>query len=1190
MNTTSTTSNALRNILRRLGRIAAVVPIALVAAAAQAAPADLARTPIAQSTTTQVKPNLMFIMDDSGSMDNEYAPDSANSSDVCFGVAAVNRIFYNPTVTYLPPLRADGTSYTDANFNSARTDGFNTSSSSTDLRQIGNLTTPSVSTTTSTTSATCSRVGGAPCQINYDNTTNVTGINGTVTTTRVWTTSCSRVSSGTCTLNTSVSESGKFYWATLRAGMTSSCSTPANYVVVRDMTAMTAAQRTNYANWYSFYRNRMLAVRSGVGRAFSMIDATRFRVGYSAISFTGVTEGTRFLNIRDFDAGTQKADFYSRLYGAAPSGYTPLRPALHKAGSYFANQISGQVDPVQYSCQRNYTILSTDGYWNTSAEVPAANYVPTRLGSSTAIGNVDGGNAVPRPLRDECNPTSDGNSCTNQNGAGVSNTLADIAMYFYETDLRTSALGNCTGAISGQNVCTNNVRSDGRRDTATHQHMTTFTVGLGVSGVLPFRADYETATSGSFFDISQGNARWPNPVTATSASLYTNNNVTARIDDLWHAAINGRGTYFAANNANDMAVSLATALDRIDQVTGSGSAATTSSLRPSQGDDWLFFATYNTVSWDGDVRAHKIDTGTGVVLNPNTPIWQAGARIAAQASRNVYMAGGTGPSNLMNFTHTNMSVAQRAYFDNLCLAGSERLSHCATLSTNARNRVTGTNVVDYLRGVRTYEFSAAAVDDRVFRTRASPLGDIVSARPVYVKRPPFSYTSNNYATFKSNNASRQAVLYVAANDGMLHALRVAEDSTGGTEMWAYVPGMVMNEMWRLADDNYDTSHRYFVDGSPVVGDVFDGTSWRTILVGGLNAGGRGYYALDITDPSNPRALWEFSVANDNDLGLTYGNPIITKLKDGTWAVAFTSGYNNVSPGSGNGFLFVRNAITGAAVSKLPTNVSGSPVGTTVDPSNLAKINAFVNDAADNTAQAIYGGDMLGNRWRFDHDDNYGVAGREAHLLARTAGTSQPITTMPTVSVVRYGGISNVIVSVSTGRLLGVSDLGNTSMQAVYVLRDALTTSQIGVMTSNPGMVQQQLGSNRRIASLNPVDWSTQLGWYVNLDQSAGERVNVDPDQQYTQLAVASNVPQSSPCIAGGMSYLYYFDLATGSVLLTYDTYALTAGIGTVELTTGNSVTYQQTVAGRPPEVRPDPPRGGGTPSNLRRAGWRELVD
>jgi type IV pilus assembly protein PilY1 len=1169
---------AIDVVMRWLGRLS-VVPMLFVWAASHAAVVDINNVPLAQQTSVQVKPNVMFIMDDSGSMDDEHAPDNVSTNNVCFGVATRNRLFYDPNVTYTAPQQANGTNYADASFTAARRDGFNTGSSTRDLSDVRNTSTPAVYTQTGSSSASCAFNWGN-CYWGYSTSSSSMAANGIETVTDV-SVSCNG-SGSSCTRTTTTREGGKFYYATLRPNTTDNCSTLSNYDVVRDVSTLSTVQRTNYANWYSYYRSRVLAMKTGVGRAFGQIDTARFRVGFSTINDTGVTDGNEFLNIRDFSAGTQKADFYSRLYGVNPSSSTPLRPALVKAGRYFANNLTGQTDPVQYSCQRNYSILSTDGYWNTGNEPNS--YTPRRLDGTTAIGNLDGGSSVARPMRDSCTASNDGNSCTNNlNGPGVSNTLADIAMYFYETDLRSSALGNCTGSVSGQDVCTDNVRSDGRRDIATHQHMTTFTVGLGVNGVLGYRSDYETATSGSFHDIRQGNAVWPNPVTSSSASNYNSNTVAARIDDVWHAAVNGRGTYFSTNNANDMARDLSTALDRIDQVAGSGAAATTSSLRPSQGDDWLFFATYNTVTWDGNVRAHRIDTGTGAVLNPNAPVWDAATRMAGQGTRSVYMYSSSGSNNLQPFSYSNLGTAQRTSFDNLCLTGSERFSHCATLTANARAQVTGANVVSYLAGTRTYEQSATAVDDRVFRTRAAPLGDIINARPVYVKAPPFTYSENNYATFRSNNVTRQAVLYVASNDGMLHAIKVADDSTGGTELWAYVPSMVMSDMWRLADPNYDTNHRYFVDGSPVVGDVWDGNSWRTILIGGLNAGGRGYYALDITNPTQPRALWEFSVDNDSDLGLTYGNPTIIKLRDGTWAVAFSSGYNNVSPGGGGGHLFLRNAVTGAAIAKISTGA-----GSSADPSNLGKINAYVPDSATNVARAIYGGDMMGNVWRFDHDDNFGAAGREAFLLAQTTGASQPITTTPTVSVVTSGSTSHVVISVATGRLLGASDLGDTSTQAVYVFRDDFTSTGLGVLPNNAGMVQQILGSDRRVTTLATVDWSTQVGWYVNF--AAGERVNVDTEQQYTQLALATNMPQTSPCVAGGTSYLYYFDLATGNVMLTYETNALTAGIGTVELTTGRSVTYQQTVSGRPPEVRQDPDRSTAAAGTMRRTGWRELID
>ena len=224
-----------------------------------------------------------------------------------------------------------------------------------------------------------------------------------------------------------------------------------------------------------------------------------------------------------------------------------------------------------------------------------------------------------------------------------------------------------------------------------------------------------------------------------------------------------------------------------------------------------------------------------------------------------------------------------------------------------------------------------------------------------MKKSPLQYTDSGHASYVTTTATRKGVLYGAANDGMLHAF----DATNGSEMWAFVPSFVMPNMFQLADNNYRDNHKFFVDGSPVVGDIYTGSAWKTILVGGLNSGGRGYYALDITDPDNPVGLWEFTNAN---MGLTYGNPVITKRADGTWVVTVASGLNNTS-GDGQGHLYQINAVTGALLSSLSTGA-----GTSGTPSGLAKINAWVDDPSNNTAKRFYGGDMLGNLWRFDFDD------------------------------------------------------------------------------------------------------------------------------------------------------------------------------------------------------------------------------
>lgn len=872
--------------------------------------------------------------------------------------------------------------------------------------------------------------------------------------------------------------------------------------------------------------------------------------------------------------------------------------------------------------------------------------------------------------------------CQATSTGGTSDTLADVAAYYYNTDLRTSALNNCTGPIiapatTANDLCANNV-PDKVKSTATDpQRMTTFTLGLGAPGKMQFQSDWSAipTPAGDYNDVKQGNlantttgacswqangtqCNWPTPASDSIAN----------IDDLWHAAVNGHGDYLSATSPDELAAGINNMLTTISEGSGQGATAAAASSNPniSTSDNYIFSSSYKTKEWYGELIRQQIDLTSATLTVPQ---WSAQAMLdcamtSAWAASHTYAAGDTfinaskcygvkdgytsgatfdatvggvtnidttsstlitasppagrtiytkGASALIPFQWASLSDdVQKPYFSTPNIAGLSQFcaSGAGCLSAAGQTAAQGENLVNFLRGNRTYEGA-------YYRQRTHILGDIVSSGAKHVKASLFNYTDPGYADFKTLKANRDGTVYVAANDGMLHAF----NAETGAEKWAYIPSMVLPDLYKLADKNYATQHQYFVDGSPETGDICPSApcsagEWRTILVGGQNRGGKGYYALDITDPANPSLLWEFT---HSTLGYTYGNPNITKLKNGTWVVLLTSGYNNAD---GVGRLYVLNASTGQLISTIGSGgIISTGVGTVTNPSGLARISAHVpNSLADNTVQAVYGGDLYGNLWRFDVNNDIGAAGYDAQLLASfkdASGNAQPITTEPVVTTVN----SLPVVYVGTGRYLGTSDISNTQSQSFYAVVDRLGSTTYGnPRTAGSGFVKQTLTdascpansafctSGQTIRTINTtaaVNLNTDNGWFMDFF-TGGERSVTNPALGLGTLVFTTIAPQLSSASACGAasnataSFFYALDYLTGG--------AVTGANGVASVSLGNVIAAAPIMAKLPdgtvitltPVTSLD---GGGGKTGLvltkppmppsiaaaKRVSWRELV-
>ncbi len=871
-------------------------------------------------------------------------------------------------------------------------------------------------------------------------------------------------------------------------------------------------------------------------------------------------------------------------------GSTPILSNVVDAGCAPGTDPSGVVttctpgipgDGTKYDVTTTTTVTTTARSNGVAVGVPVVN-------SSSVSAPYNGGVCYPNPsVAPNAQPPVTIAGCaawpclqTVAAAGGSNNSLADVAQYYYKTNLRPLKLPPFSVKPPG-------VQPEG--DWVNYPHMTTFTLALGVSGTLNYRPDYKSALVGDFADIRTGAKEWPlwpDPtVDYTNPANWDNKK---SIDDYWHTAVDGRGRFFSAKDPQDVVRGIGDSLSAFGAKAGSGAADGVSSLQPVSGNNFSYSTSYQTQTWDGDLVASKIDltTGSSIVPTPGDPTtgWSAGQLLALRTknacdTRDIFLIDTSAFNNVVDFSWNTFSCdaagmptgaarnglnpVQQNAFGNAQVMGLSQwpgMTDGTAGSFDQRAAVSAPNgfkLVNFLRGQRAHEGFVSNSPTSLFRSRhGAVLGDIVGSQAVYVQKPFASYSDVGYDTFRDvTQAGRPAMVYVGANDGMLHAFDASLTPAGGQEKWAIIPSAVLPNLWKLADNDYGPSHQFFVDGSPVVGDVYGGGAWHTILVGGLNNGGKGYFAVDVTDPTlaSPKVLWEFKQqcpavgTSDCDLGLSYGKPVITKLDVGgapKWVVMVTSGYNNLNGNAtdGGGYLYVLDALTGALIYKVGTDVGGINVGTAAAPSGLAQINNYVdNPLVDNTTLRAYGGDLLGNVWRFDFPPSVATASATLVGTAKDAANNpQPITTRPELAEIG----DKPFVMVGTGALLGVSDLANVRQQSVYGIQDTLAAGP-GPIYADPlrgslrhldiSQVGMGAGAVRSVTACNG-NCAATAGWVLDLAES-GERVNVEMKVVLGSLVFASNVPESmglSPeeiaCGIGGHSWFNQIDFRDGTVV------------------------------------------------------------
>jgi Tfp pilus tip-associated adhesin PilY1 len=643
---------------------------------------------------------------------------------------------------------------------------------------------------------------------------------------------------------------------------------------------------------------------------------------------------------------------------------TPLAASLRYAKAYYESYIA-EDNPTQDDCRQNYVILLTDGL-------------------DTA----------------DCNPTDDAATyaaCLNGAGSPVIQAAQELAAVQYS---------------------------------GTNRPVKTYVVGFGL----------ETAQQAALNDL---------------------------------AAAGGTTQAYFASNVNE----LVTALTTIFQAIQSG-RYTRSDLSVTRSGDRIYVAYFNYPGWAGRLKSFDLNVNTGAIVG-ETAAWggdpgacpgfitsvtgdtctgDAGGSVhdtALQTTRKVYTTAATG----LNPTRTSFTFTQSTnaiVFDEGSLAGLKALVNPSgadidgdgtadededaekilKFMLNPSYNDTGTVGLTPYKGTRYADWR---------------LPDFYHTMPVPVGPPTFNVSWGGYPQFKTARANRDTVVYIGGNGGMLHAINaryigecdashVGNETCDddGTERWGFVPRMVLGNL-----KNLRVEHSFFVDSKPVVADIYsDGGSgtvfaapatghpeegWHTVLVSGMRDGGRGYFALDVTDPDNPVVLWELTDAN---MAYTWSSPTIGRVRVGTadkWVAFVGGGWSNPSDPSENdkgNRLYIIDIETGALLQQ------AGNTGEYVIGSAANKVPSAIRDVdldRNGYVERIYFGDLEGKLWKMDLTStsmsdwqpcvlldpvtyNFGLLANPPAVDPNTAGP-RPIYYQPAVAL---GDSGNYLVFFGTG--------------------------------------------------------------------------------------------------------------------------------------------------------------------------------
>lgn len=672
-------------------------------------------------------------------------------------------------------------------------------------------------------------------------------------------------------------------------------------------------------------------------------------------------------------------------------------------------------DPIQYSCQKNYIIVMGDSHTHCDKNLPGSSL--SSSGPSQCAGS-----------------TSDANNPPDKNTTNNLGNNGDTGDSAVANDKFVTTWTNKLGTMEGHSTLATETTGAGN---AGSYYMAGLAYWAKLNDIRPLTSKAQTVgtqTVKTFVVDVQENKDKGNTQSPTSLPWYSQywlatkyggaDSFVAKTDpvvanrDKPLSWADSTGTWpktlLAAGDPTKMELAVKTAFESIL----AGIYGVESALAQSSGDlrtaggSYIYQAIFNSGGWYGDVMGFLINTrGTVVDTNGDAtsdPVWKTSTWLGSHtyANRNIFsfndglkagasntVIADTGNINSRKGIRLPQSLLTDAQFTSLFSSRQRDQLNLNDLETPTSDGF-GKDRVNYIIGDTGNEGTLG----KKWRVRTSKLGDFVNSSPAYVGDPLPGLVGPGYGTFRQDHANRKPMLYAGSNDGFLHGFDASSPGTSGAtpgqELLAYMPSAVYPKLRYLMSSSY--SHKYYVDGNPVVSEVCFGDCpaanpvWKTMLVGGLNAGGRGIYALDVTDPAlfatttGPNlVLWEFTNQDDADLGYTFGEPIIKKMNNGKWAVILGNGYNNTNsltdtPGSTTGRAYLYIVFVdgpsgtgkpwwklGMDYVKIELKTTGETSPLPNNPPNGLSAPVAVDKTLNGTIDLIYAGDRKGNIWKID---------------------------------------------------------------------------------------------------------------------------------------------------------------------------------------------------------------------------------